>query len=406
MGVYAAPQRERVPICNPPGFPYSNSLVPRGGAVSMKWANGRFAGWIAASVLALAALGAARPGAADDPTLNVYNWNDYIGPDVVADFTRATGIKVNYDLYDANETVEAKLAAGHSGYDIVVPTFVPFVARGIQAGLYAEIDHAKLKDWGNLDPAILEALAKDDPGNKHAVPWIVGTVGLGVNFDKVKEKLPDAALDSLDLIFKPENAEKLRDCGITMLDSPSDIVPVALHYLGRDPDSQKPEDLEAATDLLLKIRPYIRKFDSSGYINDLANGDICLSLGYSTDITIAGARAREAKNGVTVAYHLPREGTLRYIDSMAIPADAPHPDLALQWIAFNLDPKIMAATANAVNGRSGNKAALPFVRPELTGNPDIYPTPEMQKKLFSGPLTSRSYDRLRSRAWEKIKSGS
>jgi putrescine transport system substrate-binding protein len=372
----------------------------------MKRANGRFAGLVIGAIMALTWLGVARPGAADDATLNVYNWNDYIGPDVVADFTKATGIAVNYDLYDANETVEAKLAAGHSGYDIVVPTFVPFVARGIKAGLYAEIDHAKLKNWGNLDPAVLESLAKDDPGNKHAVPWVVGTVGLGVNFDKVRERLPDAPLDSLDLILKPENAEKLQDCGITMLDSPSDILPVVLHYLGRDPDSQKPEDLAAATDLLLKLRPYIRKFDSSSYINDLANGDVCLSLGYSTDITIAGARAAEAKNGVTVAYHLPRDGTLQYIDTMAIPADAPHPEQALKWIDYNLEPKVMAATANAVNARTGDAAAVPFVRPDLTGNPDIYPTPDMAKKLFSGPLVDRGYDRLRNRAWERIKSGS
>jgi putrescine transport system substrate-binding protein len=191
-----------------------------------------------------------------------------------------------------------------------------------------------------------------------------------------------------------------------MLDSPSDILPVVLHYLGRDPDSQKPEDLAAATDLLLKLRPYIRKFDSSSYINDLANGDVCLSLGYSTDITIAGARAAEAKNGVTVAYHLPRDGTLQYIDTMAIPADAPHPEQALKWIDYNLEPKVMAATANAVNARTGDAAAVPFVRPDLTGNPDIYPTPDMAKKLFSGPLVDRGYDRLRNRAWERIKSGS
>ena len=191
-----------------------------------------------------------------------------------------------------------------------------------------------------------------------------------------------------------------------MLDSPTDILPVVLHYLGRDPDSEKPEDLQAATDLLLKIRPYIRKFDSSSYINDLANGDVCLALGYSTDIVIAGVRAKEAKNGVTVVYQLPREGTLQYVDAMAIPADAPHPDLALKWIEYNLDPKTMAATANAVNGRSGNKAALPFIRPDLTSNPAIYPPPAIAKTLFSGPLTSHTYDRLRSRAWEKIKSGS
>lgn len=347
-----------------------------------------------------------RPSRADQPVLNVYNWNDYIGPDVIADFSKETGAKVNYDLYDANETVEAKLAAGSSGYDIVVPTFIPFVARGIQAGLYAEIDPSKLKNWGNLDPDIMAQLAKYDPGNRHAVPWIVATVGLGINVQKVQALFPDAPLDSLDLILKPENAAKLKSCGVTMLDSPSDIIPAVLNYLGRDPQSDKSDDLKAATDLLLKLRAYVRKFDSSGYINDLANGDICLSLGYSTDIVIAGVRARDAKNGVEVVYHLPKEGTLEYVDAMAIPADAPHPDLALAWIDFNLRPEVIAATANAVNGRSGNKAALPFVHPDLRANPNIYPADEMTKKLFTGPLASRTYDRLRSRAWTKIKAGS
>jgi putrescine transport system substrate-binding protein len=357
------------------------------------------------ALVALSLVGSS-PSRADQPILNVYNWNDYIGPNVIADFSKETGAKVNYDLYDANETVEAKLAAGSSGYDIVVPTFIPFVARGIAAGLYAEVDPAKIKNWGNLDPDIMAELAKYDPGNRHAVPWIVATVGLGINVQKVQALFPDAPLDSLDLLLKPENAAKLKSCGITMLDSPSDIIPVALHYLGRDPQSDKSDDLKAATELLLKLRPYVRKFDSSGYINDLANGDICLSLGYSTDIVIAGVRARDAKNGVEVVYHLPKEGTLEYIDAMAIPADAPHRDLALAWIDFNLRPEVIASTANTVNGRSGNKAALPFIRPDLKANPNIYPTDEMNEKLFTGPLASRTYDRLRSRAWTKIKAGS
>ncbi len=364
----------------------------------------RLAGWVFGVFLAAFVL--TGQGTAEERILNVYNWNDYIGPDVVANFTKETGIKVNYDVYDANETVEAKLAAGHSGYDIMVPTFIPFVARGIQAGLYAEIDPAKLKNWGNLDPAVLAQMAKYDPGNRHALPWIVGTVGLAVNVAKVKALLPDAPIDSLDILLKPENAQKLQACGISMLDSPTDIFPVVLHYLGRDPVSEKPEDLEAATDLLLKIRPFIRKFDSSSYINDLANGDTCLALGYSTDIVIAGVRAKEAKNGVEVVYRLPKEGTLQYIDSMAIPADAPHPDLALKWIDYNLESKVMAETANAVNGRSGNKAAQQFVRPDLVANPEIYPTAEVEKKLFAGPVASRTYDRLRSRAWTRVKSGS
>jgi putrescine transport system substrate-binding protein len=374
------------------------------GALSVKgFMNMRVSAWLVGSVLLVAAAMASVPlAAAEEPVVNVYNWSDYIGPEVVAGFTKETGAKVNYDVYDANETVEAKLAAGHSGYDVVVPTFIPFLARGIQAGLYAEIDHSKLKNWGNLDPALLEALA----GNKHAVPYIAGTVGIGVNVDKVKALLPGQPLDSLDVLFKPENAEKLKACGITFLDSPSDVLPVVLHYLGKDSSSDKPEDLEAATALMLKIRPFIRKFDSSGYINDLANGDACISLGYSTDVVIAGVRARDAKNGVNIEFHIPKEGTLEYIDSMAIPADAPHPELALAWIDYNLKPEVMAGTANAVNARTGVKAAMPFVRPALVADPQVYPSAEVQKTLFTGPVTSRAYDRLRSRAWTRIRSGS
>jgi putrescine transport system substrate-binding protein len=357
-------------------------------------------------VAALWAIVSLRPAHTDESVVNVYNWSDYIGPDVIDGFTKETGIKVNYDVYDANETVEAKLAAGHSGYDIVTPTFVPFVARGIAAGLYREIDKSKLKNYGNLDPALLADETKYDPGNKYSVPWIAGTVGLGVNVKKVQELLPGQAMDSLDLLLKPENAEKLKDCGITVLDSPSDVIPVILHYLHIDPDSEKPEDLQAATDVLLKIRPYIRKFDSSGYINDLANGDACLSFGYSTDVVIASVRAHDANNGVEVHYYQPKEGTLVYIDSMAIPADAPHPEAALKWIDYNLRPEVMAGTANTVNARTGVKETAELVRPELLADPQTYPTPEIEKTLFTGPVASRAYDRQRSRAWTRIRSGS
>jgi putrescine transport system substrate-binding protein len=367
----------------------------------------KLAGWVLGAVaLAGVAAGDAPRVSADDLVVNVYNWSDYIGPNVIAGFTKETGVKVNYDVYDANETVEAKLAAGSSGYDIVVPTFVPFVARVIQAGLYAEIDHSRLKNWGNLDPDLLAMMEKFDPGNKHAIPYIAGTVGLGINVKKVQAILPGVSFDSLDILLKPENAAKLASCGITVLDSPSDVIPVILHYLGKDTDSESPADLQAATDALLKIRPYIRKFDSSGYINDLANGDACLSLGYSTDVVIASVRAHDANNGVEVHFFQPKEGTLEYIDSMAIPADAPHPDLALKWIDYNLRPEVMAGTANTVNARTGVKESAPLVRAELLADPETYPTPEIEKTLFTGPVASRAYDRKRSRAWTRVRSGS
>jgi putrescine transport system substrate-binding protein len=357
-------------------------------------------------VAGLWAIVSLRPAHTDETVVNVYNWSDYIGPDVLEGFTKDTGLKVNYDVYDLNETVEAKLAAGHSGYDIVTPTFVPFVARGIAAGLYKQIDKSKLRNYANLDPALLAAETKFDPGNKYSVPWIAGTLGLGVNVKKVRELLPDQPMDSLDLLLKPENAEKLKDCGITVLDSASDMIPEVLHYLHIDPDSEKDEDLQAAADVLERIRPYIRKFDSSGYINDLANGDACLSFGYSTDVVIASVRARDANNGVEVHFFQPKEGTLEYIDSMAIPVDAPHPDAALKWIDYNLRPEVMAGTANAVNARTGVKETAVLVRPELLTDPQTYPTPEIEKTLFTGPVSSRAYDRKRSRAWTRIRSGS
>ena len=335
-----------------------------------------------------------RQSAAEDPVVNVYNWSDYIGPDVIDGFTKETGVKVNYDLSmtpmrrwrpSSPPAIPAMMSSPRPSC-----RSAPAASR---PGSMPRSTKAKLKNWGNLDPALLAAMAKYDPGNKFAIPWIAGTVGIGVNVDKVKALLPGQPLDSLDILLKPENAEKLKDCGITMLDSPSDVVPVVLHYLGKDTDSEKPEDLQAVTDLLLKIRPFIRKFDSSGYINDLANGDACLSFGYSTDVVIAGVRAADAKNGVTIHFYQPREGTLEYIDAMTIPIDAPHPDLALKWIDYNLRPEVMAGTANTVNARTGVKETAPLVRPELLADPQTYPTPEVEKTLFTGPVASRAYDR-------------
>jgi len=357
------------------------------------------------AAVAVACLGFASSAQAAERQLNIYNWTDYIGPNVVANFQKETGIHVSYDMYDANETLEAKLSAGGSGYDIAVPTLIPFLARDIKAGLYQKIDKSKLKNWGNLDPKLLTILSKFDPGNNYALPWIIGVDGMGYNVEKIKSIAADAPVNSWDLLFKPEWASKFTACGIEMLDSPQDVFSVALAYLGFNPSSENPEELNKAYELLMKLRPYIRRFDSSGYINDLANGDACLVFGYSTDVMIAGKRAKEAGKPYQVAFSIPKEGSLMYMDAVAIPAGAPHYDEALAWIDYILRPEVMAETTNTVGGRNGNQASSKFVKPEILSNPGIYPPEEVQKTLYEGDVGSAFMDRLRSRLWTRVKSG-
>ncbi len=363
---------------------------------------GRLGVWTGAMALALALTGAAF---AADKVVNVYNWTDYIGPDVIPGFEKETGIKVNYDTYDQNETLEAKLSAGKSGYDVAVPTFTPFLARGARTGLYQKLDKSLLKNWGNLDPEVLALMAKSDPGNAYAVPWIVATDGIAVNVEKVRAIMPDAPLDTYDLIFKPEILSKFKDCGVEMIDSPTDELPVILNWLKLDPNSEEPENLKRAAAVMTSIRPFIRKFESSGYINDLANGDICIAFGYSTDIKIAAKRAQEANKPFHIDYIIPREGTLLYLDALAIPAGAPHVAEAHAFIDYILRPEVMADTANTVGGRSGNIAALPFVKPESAKDPGGYPPPEVRKTFFVLTVPSRETDKLRTRLWTKVKTG-
>lgn len=358
--------------------------------------------WAGAFVVALGFFSGAQ---AQQKTVNVYNWTDYIGPNVIPGFEKDTGIKVNYDTYDQNETLEAKLSAGNSGYDVAVPTFTPFLARGAKDGLYQPLNKALLKNWGNLDPEILALMAKSDPGNRYAVPWIVATDGIAVNVEKVKAIMPDAPLDSYDLIFKPEILSKFKDCGVEMIDSPTDEIPVILNWLKLDPNSEKPADLERAAAVMSSIRPFIRKFESSGYINDLANGDICIAFGYSTDIKIAAKRAQEANKPFHIAYVIPKEGTLLYLDALAIPAGAPHVAEAHAFLDYVMRPEVMADTANLVGGRSGNSASLAFVKPEIANDPTIYPPPEVRKTFFVLTVPSRQTDKLRTRLWTKVKTG-
>ena len=337
--------------------------------------------------------------------LNVYNWSDYIGETTVEDFQKATGISVRYDVYDSNETLEAKLMAGSTGYDIVVPT-TSFLGRQIQAGIYQEIDKSKLKNYGNIDPQILEAVAPFDPGNKYAVPYFWGTVGIGYNIDKVKERLGEnAPIDSLDLFFKPEYAEKLKDCGISMLDAPSDIFQTALKYLGKDPHSKSEEDYAAVEQLFAGIRQNIKYFHSSQYINDLANGEVCAVIGWSGDVFIAQARADEAQNNVHIDYRIPKEGSLLWVDSLAIPKDAKNVENAYKFIDYLNEPQVAANGVNYVSYASPNTAALDLIDPEIKNNPSIYPTAEVKKNLFPDAVADPELERLRTRTWTKIKTG-
>ena len=342
---------------------------------------------------------------AEDKVLNIYNWSDYIAEDTVAKFEEQTGIKVNYDVYDGNETLEAKLMAGSSGYDLVVPTAFPFLDRQIKAGVYQEIDRSKIPNYKNLDPDLMKRMAAADPDNKYAVIWMWGTTGIGYNVDAVAKRIPDAPVDSYDLVFKPENAAKLKDCGITILDSPTDIMPIVLNYLGLDPQSPKPEDLEKAQELMMSIRPYIKYFNSSQYINDLANGDVCVSIGWSGDVFQAAARAEEAENGINVSYVIPKEGTMIWFDNMAIPKDAPNPEAALAWINFTLQPEIEAANSNYVAYANPVPASKEFMDAEVKDNPAIYPSDEVMAKLFAVPTKDAAFNRLQTRAWTTIRTG-
>ncbi len=349
---------------------------------------------------------AAAPAAAGSGgELHIYNWSDYIGETTVADFAKMTGINVTYDVYDSNETLEAKLMAGSTGYDLVVPTG-PFLGKQIQAGIYQKIDKSKLKNYGNLDPQILEAVKPFDPTNEYAIPYFWGTVGIGVNIEKVKERLGDnAPIDSFDLIMKPENAQKLADCGIAMLDSPSDILQSLLKYIGKDPHSDKDEDYEAVAQLVSTIKPYIKYFHSSQYINDLANGELCAVIGWSGDVFIAAARAEEAGAKFTIDYHIPKEGSLLWVDSWAIPKDAKNVDNALKFLDYTLEQQVAANGVNYVNYASADLAALPLVNKEIAENPAIYPTEEVKKNLFPDTPVTADLDRLRTRIWTKIKTG-
>jgi putrescine transport system substrate-binding protein len=362
----------------------------------------KFGKTLVAMSLMAAAVGAVH---ADDKTLHVYNWSDYIAPDTVKKFEQESGVKVVYDVYDSNETLEAKMLAGKSGYDIVVPSN-NFLAKQNKAGVYLELDKSKLPNWKNLDEALLKAVGDaSDPGNKHAFPYMWGTIGIGYNPEKVKAALGVDKIDSWDVLFKPENIAKLKSCGVSFLDSPTEMLPVALHYLGLPTNTQKKDELKQAEDLFLKIRPSVTYFHSSKYISDLATGNICVAVGYSGDVQQAKARAEEAGGKVKVSYAIPKEGVGTFYDMVAIPKDAENVDAAYAFMNFLLKPDVMAEITNAVQFPNGNKAATEFVDEAIKTDPNIYPSDEVKAKFYAIADLPQGTLRDMTRSWTKIKSG-
>jgi putrescine transport system substrate-binding protein len=342
--------------------------------------------------------------AASGKVLNLFIWSDYLAPNSLSDFEKQTGIKVNAAYYDSNETLETKLLAGASGYDIVVPTSA-FFERQIKAGVYLTLDKSKLPNVKNMDPSLMALVAKHDPDNAHGVIYMWGTNGIGYNEKMVKALMPDAPLDSWRLVFDPAVASKVAKCGISMLDTPADMVRLALAYLGRDPNSDKPEDIAAVEEMLLKVRPYVRNINSSEYIEALANGDLCIAVGYNGDVLQARDRARDANKGIDIKYVVPKEGSILWFDMLAIPKDAPHPEAAYAFMNYMMDPKAVADVTNFKRFANANLAAQPFVLDAVKGDPAIYPPPDVRQTLKIQLADTPEETRVITRLWQKFKTG-
>ena len=358
--------------------------------------------------LAVAACVAVAPAAAQpkrERIVNIYNWSDYIAPTVVEGFTKETGIKVRYDTFDSNDTLETKLLAGKSGYDVVVPTAY-FLERQIKAGVFQKLDKEKLPNLANMWPEITQRLAAYDPGNQYAVNYMWGTTGIGYNARKAREILgANGTVDSWDIVFKPENLAKFKDCGVHMLDSSDDVLAAALHYLGLDPNSSTEADLQKAADLMMKIRPYVRKFHSSEYLNALAAGEICLVLGFSGDVKQSQKRAAEAKNGVEIAYAIPKEGAQLWFDNLSIPRDAKNVAEADEFINYLQRPEVAAKNTNFISYANGNLASQKFIDKDILDDKTIYPDEATMRRLYTISAHDPKTQRLINRLWTRIKTG-
>jgi len=356
-------------------------------------------------LLLLTAVGAIAGGeaaAAEEKRLFVYNWTDFIGRNTIAEFEKQTGIKVIYDVYDSEETMDARLLAGSSGYDVVFAS-TEYFGREIKAGVYIPLDKSKLPNWKNLDPRILAIQTAHDPGNVHSAPYMHAINGFAYNVDMIKARMPNAPVDSLDMIFKPEIVSKFADCGVTFLDSAADTLMLALQYLGLNPNSTKPEDYKAAQNLLMKVRPYVRSFDSAEYLNGLANKEICIAMSWSSDYALSRARARAVGVNVNLAFTVPKEGANQNFTSLLIPEGAPHPQAAYQFINFILRPDVIAEITNEIFYGNDNLASRSLINPIILSDPTLYPTPAIEARLFRSDEASAATERIRTRTWTRVK---
>jgi putrescine transport system substrate-binding protein len=353
-------------------------------------------------LIGLIAVLAAPAGAAEEKRLFIYNWTDFIGRNTIAEFEKQSGIKVTYDVYDSEETMDARLLAGSSGYDVVIAS-TEYFGREIKAGVYIPLDRSKLPNWKNLDPRILAIQTVHDPANAHSVPYMHAITGFAYNADMIKARMPNAPLDSLDMLFKPEIVSKFADCGVTFLDSAADTLMLALQYLGLDPNTTKREDYKAAEELLLKVRPYVRSFDSAEYLNGLANQELCIAMSWSSDYALSRARARAVGVNVNLAFTVPKEGANQNFTSLLIPEGAPHPEAAYKFINFMLRPDVIAEITNEIYYGNDNIAARALINPAILSDPTLYPTPEIEARLYRADEATAATERIRTRTWTRVK---
>jgi putrescine transport system substrate-binding protein len=342
--------------------------------------------------------------AGEEKKLFVYNWSDYIADGVIDDFKKATGVEVSYDVFDSNESLQSKLLQGNTGYDVVVPS-APFLERQIKAGVYQKLDKSLLPNLKNMDPELMKRVALHDPDNAHSVNYLWGTSGVGYNEDKIRAIMPNAPVDSLSMLFDPAIIARFKSCGVSILDAPSEVVGTVLIYLGKDANSEKPEDLAAVEKVLASIRPFVRYVNSSKYIEDLANGEICLALGWNGDVLQARDRAKEAGKIFKIKYNIPKEGAMMFFDMLAIPADAKHPKNAHLFINYLMRPEVTARNSNFKRYANMNAASWPLINADVRSDPAIFPRPEVMAKLVPDLAESPQFMRQLTRAWTRFKTG-
>jgi putrescine transport system substrate-binding protein len=359
---------------------------------------------IRAALLTVGLVLAATGATAEEPVLNIYNWADYIDPDLITEFESESGIKVNYDIYDSSEIVDTKLMTGSSGYDIVVHS-AAFSARLTPIGVYQPVDFSRLRNWQNIDERIVASMVAGYGQDVIGVPYMWGTTGFAYNVDMIRERMPNAPLASGAMIFDPEVVSRFADCGVSLLDDPTSVIPMAMLYLGYPANSIEPTHLAAVEALLKSIRPYIKYFSSTKMMLDLPSKEICIAMSWSGDYAVASTRAAEAGVAINLAYTIPLEGSTDWYDVMYIPADAPHPDNAHRFLDFMLQPDKIARASNFIGYANANKNATPLVDPAITGDPAIYPDSDTMKRLHSTLVLPPKQERLRSRVWTKVKTG-